>query len=176
MLQRNKKYKYFLCVKFSLIIVVVTRREELSYLLSSPCWNERIRSYKTWPCQEPLALQLFDKGILTKLLVDQTLVHKHTLSPQGNTVDIGVSDMVDEEEFRITRGAMTVCLFSEAEQWQIWEIVATVMNLGNIDFQETEKQNLPVSYIGNKDVCRSVAEALKVYRTLVSFSYQQIPE
>ena len=118
-----------------------------------------------------MALQLFDKGIVTKLLVHQTFVCKHTLSPQGDTVDIGVSDMVDEEEFRITRGAMTVCQFSEAEQWQVWEIVATVMKLGNIDFQEIEKQNLPVSYIGNKDVCRNVAEALKVCRTLVSVSY-----
>lgn len=98
-------------------------------------------------------------------------MYVNTHSPQGNTVDIGVSDMVDEEEFRITRGAMTVCLFSEAEQWQVWEIVATVMKLGNIDFQEIEKQNLPVSYIGNKDVCRNVAEALKVCRTLVSVSY-----
>ena len=106
----------------------------------------------------------------------QTLVHKCILSPQGNRVDIGDSDLVDEEQFRITRGAMTVCLFSEAEQWQVWEIVATVMNLGNIDFQETEKQNLPVSYIGNKDVCKSVAEALKVCRALVSVSYRQIPE
>ena len=69
----------FMC-KFSFIIAVVTRREELSYLLSSPCWNERIRSCKTRSCQGPLALQLFDKGIVTKLLVHQTFVHKHTLS------------------------------------------------------------------------------------------------
>lgn len=71
--------------------------------------------------------------------------------------------MDDTKEFNTARGAMTVCLFSEQDQWNIWTIVASVMHLGNIVFGETEKRNMPVAFVENsEESSRLVAKALMV--------------
>ena len=58
---------------------------------------------------------------------------------------------------------MTVCLFSDQDQWNIWTIVASVMHLGNIIFDEVEKKNMPVAFVTNQqDSSRLVAKALMV--------------
>lgn len=70
--------------------------------------------------------------------------------------------MKDDEEFKITQGALTVCQFSPDDQWNIWSIIAIVMHLGNIEFQETEKKNLPVAYVDNKQSLMQSAKMMQV--------------
>ena len=70
--------------------------------------------------------------------------------------------MKDDEEFKVAQGALTVCQFSEDDKWNIWSIVAIVMHLGNIEFEETEKRNLPVAYIENKQALTQSAKMMQV--------------
>ena len=43
-------------------------------------------------------------------------------------------DMGDKEYFAIICGAMKVLNFSADEMWDIWQLVAMIMHLGNISF------------------------------------------
>ena len=70
--------------------------------------------------------------------------------------------MKDDEEFKVCRGSMKVCQFSDDDLWNCWEIVACVMHLGNIQFGETEKSNMPVSYVDNRQTSSVAAQFLKV--------------
>lgn len=57
---------------------------------------------------------------------------------------------------------MTVCQLTKDDQKNIWTIVSCVMNLGNIQFEETEKRNMPVAYVETKDASSIVAKLLQV--------------
>lgn len=90
--------------------------------------------------------------------------HNYFYLTQGNcvtcdvTYDIDGRAIGDREYFAMIRGAMKVLNFSEEDQWNIWRIIALVMHLGNIQFGEVEKRNLPVSFIENHDVSDLCAE------------------
>lgn len=81
---------------------------------------------------------------------------------QGEMVTVDDPNMEDLEEFKHAKGAMTVCQFTEDDQWNVWSIVACVMHLGNIEFGETEKKNMPVAYIDARDALKLSANALVV--------------
>jgi myosin-7 len=60
------------------------------------------------------------------------------------------------------RGALTVLNFSEAEQWDLWELTAAVLHLGNITFSESEVQNLRTATIDNEETMEKAAKLLQV--------------
>ena len=71
-------------------------------------------------------------------------------------------NMQDLEEFKHATGAMKVCQFGSDDQWNVWVIVASVMQLGNIEFGETEKRNMPVAYVDAKEALNLSAKSLQV--------------
>lgn len=93
---------------------------------------------------------------------------KYDYLTKGNTVTCDIihehdgRDMGDKEYFAIIRGAMKVLNFTESEMWDIWRVVALIMHLGNISFGEVEKQNLPVSFVKNKEARDIAASFLQV--------------
>ncbi|XP_019863708.1 PREDICTED: unconventional myosin-VIIa-like [Amphimedon queenslandica] len=81
---------------------------------------------------------------------------------KGDTVTVDDPNMQDLEEFKHATGAMKVCQFTQDDQWNVWTIVASVMQLGNIEFEETEKRNMPVAYIDAKEALNLSAKSLQV--------------
>ena len=57
---------------------------------------------------------------------------------------------------------MTVCQFSKDDLSNVWSIVSCVMNLGNVQFEETEKRNMPVAYVADRNSSTIAAKMLQV--------------
>ena len=70
--------------------------------------------------------------------------------------------MDEREEFALIRGGMQVLNFENDHIWNVFKIVAAVLNLGNITFIESERGNMPVSTVRNKDALRNAAALLEV--------------
>eukprot|EP00731_Ephydatia_muelleri_P029534 Em0021g57a len=108
------------------------------------------------------------KGIIQGANIEQYLLEKSRIVNQGDCVECDCTydqdnrPIGDKEHFAVIRGAMKVLNFTEEEMGNIWQLVATVMHLGNLIFKETEKANLPVAHIGNKDGTTLAAAMLQV--------------
>ena len=83
------------------------------------------------------------------------------------SVSIGKSDLIDDKEWAGCVGAMKVCQFKEDELSNCWKIIASILHLGNIHFNETEKNNMPVSFVENRNICGDACHLLKVYTDIV---------
>jgi myosin-7 len=92
-----------------------------------------------------------DKLSLTKPSDYHYLVQGETLTCEG---------LDERAEFAQIKGAMKVLNFEEDDQWNLWQIVAAILHLGNIAFGETEKGNLPVAYYSPPESAPSNAARL----------------
>ena len=70
--------------------------------------------------------------------------------------------MDEKEEFALIRGGMQVLNFDSDHIWNVFKIIAAVLNLGNVNFLESERGNMPVSTVKNKDALRNAAALLEV--------------
>ncbi|XP_077987827.1 myosin-VIIa-like [Glandiceps talaboti] len=68
----------------------------------------------------------------------------------------------DLKEFADIRSAMKVLMFSEQECWDIFKLVASVLHLGNIEYEGFEENHLDSSAISNKNATASVSRLLEV--------------
>lgn len=51
--------------------------------------------------------------------------------------DVGtIDEIVDEDEFDLTRKAMTIAGFSEKHQWNLFRVLAAILHIGNVEFVE----------------------------------------
>lgn len=63
-----------------------------------------------------------------------------SFTPQGDCVTCDVTydsdgkQVGDAELFAAMKGAMKILNFSEQDMWELWRVVATVMHLGNFEF------------------------------------------
>ncbi len=57
---------------------------------------------------------------------------------------------------------MKVCQFKDTDLSHCWEIIGSILHLGNIQFDETEKNNMPVSFVKNRAVCGDACSLLLV--------------
>ena len=73
---------------------------------------------------------------------------------------IQLPGMDDVEEWGGIRGAMKVLGFAEDEQWNIFRLVAAFLHLGNVEFDETEVNNMMASEVANMG---AVEEACKLF-------------
>lgn len=69
---------------------------------------------------------------------------------------------MDDKEWAGCVGAMKVCQFSEKDLSDCWEIIASILHLGNIHFDETEKNNMPLAFVENRNVCGDACALLQV--------------
>ncbi|EDO27673.1 predicted protein, partial [Nematostella vectensis] len=69
-----------------------------------------------------------------KALLGLTDVADYYYLTQGNCITC--EGMNDAEEFAIIRGAMKVLMFNEVEMMDIFKLVAAILHMGNLDFEQ----------------------------------------
>ena len=62
---------------------------------------------------------------------------------------------------------MKVCQFKDTDLSHCWEIIGSILHLGNVQFDETEKNNMPVSFVKNREVCGDACSLLMVNITAI---------
>ncbi|XP_058975886.1 myosin-VIIa [Musca domestica] len=92
-------------------------------------------------------------------LQEQSPAKYHYLSQGGCYKLPGKNDAKD---FSDIRSAMNVLSFSAEEQWQIFNLLAAVLHLGNLGFRATEIRNMEAAEVNDPDNAARVSSLLGV--------------
>ncbi|XP_061387110.1 unconventional myosin-VIIa-like, partial [Musca vetustissima] len=92
-------------------------------------------------------------------LQEQSPAKYHYLSQGGCYKLAGKNDAKD---FADIRSAMKVLSFSPEEQWQIFNLLAAVLHLGNLGFKATEVRNMEAAEVNDPDNAARVSSLLGV--------------
>lgn len=103
-------------------------------------------------------------------LMEQSPASYHYLS-QGGCFKL--SGRNDAKDFADMRSAMKVLSFSPEEQWQIFNLLAAILHLGNLGFKATEVRNMEAAEVNDATNASRVSSLLGVTKEALSEALTQ---